>query len=724
MDTLEAANATTRQEMDAPDPLDHTLAVERKLERLGTSIPSTSPGIEATAHVEKNDGVINLLNVVLTEALKLSHLGPAYLDEVHETFAEPGESFDQAYNTLCGEQRFVVLKLRPDSGTKTAAIAMIRRLVLEMHVESKYLLPHGPTGLPTAALATERCHAFLMDLSKAEESRLTSGFGRDLKAASAILADANSYLIVLAEAEQWARISDGVERGVLHELQAPGPESVARKWVAAKAPGCDVMKWFGDRRIAGLLQDQSPREAVEIAKLICAALSPEIQPERTATAVKSDSSAADTDFQVRVASVVDARRQWRPQLLDWHREPKRTAFERNFLLVAAVLREFPVGAVFKEAKYLSEQFKDVGERMKGQSGPGVIELLHTIGAPTDPGGKVRFSRPRWAEAVVDYYWSDRPDGHDAFISWLIRLPLSRTFQDDERATVANRVLEVMFGLIMTKARVNELEHVIDQWSAQPNTETAAWDFLDAAALHHTLGRQVAQLMLRWTGTAHVRRRKAVAAVCGRQFGRTNTGKALVRLRRLVADEEPEVAAVAERALVALWEQPDVGRELLEHLVEWQKTDVADRVVAARNIFGKIAALRSRTDPTRPDLLVWAVANDENLSLVAEGWRCLLEGGIECDPLVDALRPWLAMARDEADVEADVMSVFERAISGRRRAAERLERAAQDWRWSTGDVDQSPAGRLVRRLSGLTAQEPVTTMFAATFDVSSEQGYGA
>jgi hypothetical protein len=556
-----------------------------------------------------------------------------------------------------------------------------------------------------------------MDLSKAKEAQLTPEFGSELKAASEILVDAGSYLIVLTEAEQWSRISDRVESSLLCALHAPSPESVAQKWLGAKAPGRDFDRWFGDSQITELLKGETPREAVEIAKLIRTAGSPDFEPSRTATDLKLDSNTEDIDFRLRVASVVAARGQWRPQLLAWHATSGRTAFERNFLLVAAVLREFPVGATYKEAKHLSGRFKDVSERMEGQSGPGVIELLHKISAGTDPSGKVRFSRPRWAEAVVDYYWRDRPDGHDAFIGWLIQLPLSDSFLDDDRANVAERVLEVVFDLIMTKDQFDELGRVIDQWSAQPETETAAWNFLDAASLHPTLGRNVAQLMLRWSTGSHMRRRKAVAAVCGREFGRTNTGKALVRLSRLIADEELEVAAVAEQAVVALWEQPEIGRELLEQLIAWQTAGAGKRVTAARNIFTTIAALRSRAEPARPDLLVRAMVNDEGLRLVAQGWRCLLDGDLECDPLVEALRPWLEAARENADVEADVMSVFERATAGRRRAAERLQRCAQFWRWSTGDLDQSPAGRLVHRINRLTEREPEAAVLAA----SGEQG---
>ncbi|MEY9932553.1 hypothetical protein ABH926_007204 [Catenulispora sp. GP43] len=666
------------------------------IEALG--IPELPP---IQQHVEYNVGETNLVKVVVLEALRRSKLEPGFLTEVRRTFAEPGKKFDSAFSTLRSDQRLVVLRASPDSGTRTAAVAMIDRLAKGQCVQPHYLRVGGPTGLPTAALAAEKYQAYLMDLTvHGEESDLSPDFGLELKAVSTVLKSAGSFLIVITDATEWDRIGRYAPGVLVHDLQPPRPELVALKWLKYRVPEHDFVDWFADPQIARLLDAATPREAVEIAKLMRTAVSPDFTPSPDTVGSASDTSTEKTDLQLRVESVVATRGQWRPQLLKWHMTPGRTAFERNFLLANAVLRGFPVGAAYREAKRLCGAFGDEAEHVRGHGGPGVIELLNTIRADTAGDGSVRFPRPRWAEAVLDYYWLDRPDDHDAFIGWLLSLPRSDTFAPQVRATVAARVSEVMFDLIVTPERMGQLGHVIDLWSAQKESMPVAWSFLDAASLHPKLGRDVAQMMLRWSKAQDVQRRRAVAAVCGSDFGRLSTDKALVRLSHLIDSGEPEVVAEAERAVIALWTQPAIGRELLEKLVAWESDGLPNRIRAARGIFTKIAALPSPTDPDRPDLLARATADEEILNLVATGWRCLLDAEMASEDLMAALRPWFEAAGRAPGIAADVVSVLGRATADGRRAHGRLEKSVYLWLGSTGVADESPAGRFVRQVERL------------------------
>lgn len=680
-----------------------------ELERLG--IPAPRPGIEADVRVTKmaKGSELNVVKVVVAEALKRSTLEPGFLAEVRRTFAEPGEEFDSAFAALRSDQRLVVLRYRPDTGTRTAAVAMIAELARNEDFKPHYLRVGGPTGLPTAALASESRQAYLMDLTvHGEESGLSLDFGLELKAVSAVLKDSDSYLIVITGDRQWRQIGRFAPVSLVHELEPPRPELVARKWLEACVPGHDFAGWFADPQIAGLLDVVTPREAVEIAELIKAAVAPDFKPLLELVDLDPSAAGGDVDLQLRVRSVVATRARWRSQLLNWHKTAGRTAFERTFLLTTAVLRGFPVAAAYKEAKNLCEILDGDIERVSGHSGPGVIELLDTIRADTTHDESVRFPRQRWAEAVLAYYWQDRPDEHDAFIKWLTRLPHSGTFLPENRAAVAERVSEVLFDLIMNPDQIGQLGRVIDLWSAQEESRAAARSFLDAASLHPRLGRAVAQMMLRWSTGADVQRRIAVAVVCGSDFGRLSTDKALVRLSYLIDSGEPEVVAAAEQAVVALWKQPETGRELLERLVKWASDRKATYVQAARNIFTRVAALPSPTDADRPDLLVRAVANEADLNLVAKGWRCLLESEMASGSLVKALRPWFEAARAKPDVAADVLSVFERATTGSKRAQGRLEKCVYIWHGSTGVADWSPAGHFVSQIERFGELRPETT----------------
>jgi len=679
-------------------------AIAEELERLGIHAPQQ--GIQVDARVKKNTGELNIVKVVVAEALKRSTLESGFLAEVRRTFVTPGEKFDLAFTALCSHQRLVVLKYRPDTGTRTAAVAMIAELTKDKYFKPHYLRVGGPTGLPTAALASESRQAYLMDLTvQGEESDLSPDFGLELKAASAVLKESDSYLIVITGVDQWKWIGKYAPESLVHELEAPRPELVARKWLEDHVADYDFAGWFADPQVARMLDAVTPREAIEIAELIKTAVAPDFKPLPDSAGLDPGTNGGNSDLQMRIQSVVATRAQWRPQLLNWHKTVGRTAFERTFLLATAVLRGFPVAAAYKEAKNLCEILDDKVERVSGHSGPGVIELLDTIRADTAHDESVRFPRPRWAEAVLAYYWQDRPDDHDAFIKWLTRLPQSGTFLPETRAAVAVRVSDVLFGLIMTPDQVSQLGRVIDLWSAQEESRAAAWSFLDAASLHPRLGRVVAHMMLRWSKGLRVQRRIAVAVVCGSDFGRLSTDKALVRLSYLIESGETEVVAAAEQAVVALWKQPEIGRELLEQLIGWESDGVVTHVQAAWNIFTQVAALPSPTDADRPDLLVRAVTNEEDLNLVAKGWRRLLESEMPSENLTKALRPWLEAVRAAPDVAADVVSVFERATAGSRRAQGRLEKCLYIWHGSTGIADGSPAGRFISEIERLDEHRP-------------------
>ena len=669
------------------------------------ALPAALATTQASASVAVSiGGKVTAMEVVVNEDLVLGNLDAASFDEIRETFAQPGRTFDTAFDELCGHRRFLVLRSRPGKGTRTAAMAMIERLKREKNLEPHTLAMSGKTGLSISGLETKRSWVYLLDLiDTVEDSQLSSKFGSALVAASETLVRTDSYLVVLADAEQFAKFGTYIQH-LVRDLQPPDRRLVAKKRLQGEALLHDLEAWLDDGQITSVLDEATPGEAVEIAKLIHEADTPGFERLLTAADLKLDPAAEDTDFRLRVASVVARWLGWHTQLLDWHSASNRTAFQRNFLLTTAVLHIFPVRIAYVEAKRLYEDFNHDVSQFNGHRGPGVIELLSTISASIDSDGIVRFSRQRWAEAVLDYYWRDRPDDHGVFLRWLVRLPQSDSFPTaDDRAKVAAHIVKVMSDLIMTSGRVDALNDVIDAWSAPDESMRLASGLLDKAALHPRLGRRVTYMMLRWSTSGNTNRRKAVAAVCGLEFGRLHTDKALVRLSHLIADEDPDVVAEAGRSVLRLWEQPTVGRELLAQLITWGSDGNEKRIGAARKLFATVAAFDSRAKPGRPDLLVRAMANEEDLDRVALGWRRLLNADQELDPLLEALHPWFEAARSNEEISADVVSVFERAAADGRRATGRLQKCGYLWRGSLGERDESPAGRFVRQLDRLSGR---------------------
>lgn len=126
MDVLQPLPETAQAETEASDSDQKAPMATEQLERLGIFDPL--PTVQSIAEIRDNRGEVNLLKVVVTEALKLWKLDPDYLAEVGRSFAEPGESFTSAFSALRGRQRIVILRSKPHSGTRTAALAMIDKL--------------------------------------------------------------------------------------------------------------------------------------------------------------------------------------------------------------------------------------------------------------------------------------------------------------------------------------------------------------------------------------------------------------------------------------------------------------------------------------------------------------------------------------------------------------------------------------------------------------------
>ena len=680
--------------------------IAAELARLGVP-PATlaaAPGI----YVDKMDGgEVNAVKVVVAEALRLRALEPSFLEEVQKQFVDPGQTYHDALATLRSDRRVVVLRSRPGSGTRTAAVAMLQRLATDQHLQPHHLGLSGQNKFPTAALGSEVGQAYLMDLPADDEDyKVAMNFGRDLMAASATLTTTGSYLIIITEAEQWNRIGGYVQGSLVCDLQAPQAEAVARKWLEIHAADHKFEEWFAEPGIAGLLASRTPGDAIETALLMKTAVSPGFRPHLTAADLELNPNDPKTDLCLRIASVIATRGNWRRELLAWHKTPGRTPFHQTFLLATAVLRGFPVSAAYKEAKNLCSLFEDEVGTMSGHSGPGIIELLDTIGADADLDDNVRFPRPRWAEAVVNYYWLDRQDNHDRLIRWLTELPHSDTFQPTSTASVAERVSEVLFDLIMKRKRVDILGEIIDRWGEVKDCETFAWRLLDAASLHPVVGRDVHTMMLRWSKSpSALGRRRAVAAVCGLEFGRVHTEKALVRLNHAAECDDPVVVEEVRQAALALWREPDVGRVLLRGVIKRAADDAAKQVTAARNIFTTLAAAPSPTDSARPDLLVRALFDQRDMELTVEGWRCLLVSEMDGADLLNALRPWFEAGLKDSAVGDEITDVLGRATGDRMRSRERLQKCLDRWLGGHLARDDSPAGRLARQVGRASTSDP-------------------
>ncbi|MEV7678082.1 hypothetical protein AB0O64_05905 [Streptomyces sp. NPDC088341] len=606
------------------------------------------------------------LTAVLGQLLEHSELPSRYLETVRAVFAEP-DGYAKAYETFEEPGAVLVLPRKPGAGRTFTAHALLADLYQRTGARVGPL-SFGSTGrFPLRYLPREENAGYLLDLPADEESfAVSDDFGAMLYDIQRVLRKCSSRLIVLTSPEQWQRIRRDAPPGVVPELGVPEPVKVAAAWLAAEAPAFDAARWLADERICDLLKGQSPSDTLQIVGLI-------LKAEQVKTPVEK--SEADPDgFNAKVLNVVKARTAWREELLTWHTKPGRTSFERNFLLVAALFRNATVAHVYAQTAELCRRFNRP-VTLEGQEEPGVVELVAEIDAELDPSDDtIDFGRPGWDDAVLSYFWIDRPMARPTFLTWMADAPTTKTseflesFTRDERLLLANRVGAFAVRWAARHRKADPLEGLVSAWRRDDDLWKAATDLVSAAALHPTMGRFIHELLLRWSKSKdNPALRKLAVDVCAGEFGHRYTGKALIRLGHAAGSEDPGVQESLRAAVRTIWSDPSARENLFASITQWCAPSSA-RLVSGRRSFAALATLTSSEDSDGvgvPVLLPGASedgefqASIENLSI---GWSALLSSGDDEKDPAKALNLWMDTAHRQPQLQHLVFSVLRGALS--------------------------------------------------------------
>ncbi|MFE5240464.1 MULTISPECIES: hypothetical protein [unclassified Streptomyces] len=611
------------------------------------------------------------LTAVLEQMLEHSELPDAYLDTVRAVFAPP-EGYAAALRLLMEPGSVVVLLREPGAGRSFTAQALLADLRQRTGARVGPLSFGGGSRFPVRRLPREENVAYLLELPADEEKfEVADDFGAVLGKIQYTLGKRNSHLVVLTTPEQWARICRGAPSGVVPLLGRPDPTEIATAWLRAEAPELDASRWVQDTRITGLLCNQPPADVLQVVSLI---LNASRAPRRVSPA--SEITLPDA-FTQQVLDVVAARNNWRSSLLQWHSKEGRTSFQRNFLLVAAMFRNAPVAHVYAQTAELSDHLKErEAVALEGQSSPGVIEMVDSIDAELTEDDTVQFSKPGWDDAVLNYFWVDRPMARTDFLAWMAKAPIARTtkfletFTPEDRLLLANRVGTFAVRWAVRHGKANPLEEVVIAWRKDDALWATAVDLISAAALHPTMSRFVHAVLLRWSKNAAADRsalQKLSVDVCAGEFGRRHTGKALRRLRHVAETAHDDVQASLYRAVRNLWADASARPTLFSSVVEWCSADPS-RTEAGRRSFLALATLLSQEDPGLPVLLSTGADQPEfpTADLVS-GWRTLLDSGSVASESARAVSLWMDAAVEYPDQRPVVFNVLRGAVDTAGRA---------------------------------------------------------
>ncbi|XVV39254.1 hypothetical protein ACQPXT_40110 [Streptomyces sp. CA-100214] len=302
---------------------------------------------------------------------------------------------------------------------------------------------------------TDEDTGWILDL-RDEEEILHTGFGLHLREAEQYLSATRSLVIVVTHIDTWARVA-GEATELARPVAPPAALNALRAHLTRPQPGVDELEqWLTQDAIITGMEGAIPATAAHWARII-----------RT-TAAFNSSSTDPKKVPELVDAVVQAARNWRHSLRMWHTGNTDSA-HRNYLLAAATLDGAPAEDVFEAHSTLGKILGDSPQPTRGQQGPGIIELTHAIGAELGSDDRIRFLSPGYAEAVVDYFWVDRPHHVAAFTRWTAEQ--AATLPANLGDPLAERVTQWATHYTIAKQSFTVLRAIATGWAKNPDSTT-------------------------------------------------------------------------------------------------------------------------------------------------------------------------------------------------------------------------------------------------------------
>jgi hypothetical protein len=639
-------------------------------------------GVHSTFSGNTVFGEMNGVKVVNKVQAALEHLNAddAYLNLTLQLFAPP-DGFHDTYAKWRDDRRLLVLAREPGTGRTMIAHALLAKLRQESQQKLRVGALHfgGGETFPIDRLPpTHRGWAYVVEVPPNEEGfKLRSrSFRMTLTQLEPELERRESWLIFLISPEQWTDCVDATVSNMEAKIGDAVPAEIVRRALAVREPELNVDRWLAAKQIVGLLVDQPPAEVLDIVELIRSAH--HANPDQLVALQDNEDDAehaeltdsGDRWFARRVHTVVEARRNWRKQLLSWHRHRERTSLQRSFLLAAAALPAAPGAYVYALASKLEGKLGGKPQpELAALDAPGIIELVDAIDADLADDDTVVFRHDGWDDAALHYFWTDRPFTRQHFLNWLAEAPTDThrsTFDSltsSQQRDLASRIARFAVHWATRQQRPEPLAKLASTWHG-----TALWSVfisaLDEAATQSSTHRYIHTMLLKWaTRKDDLPLWRAVAEVCGLEFGRRHTGKALRRLKHVAAVTDQEIEEAVQRSVVTLWDDKSVRETLFDTVIAWCKSPTTTSV--AYRAFSALAAKTDQDEDT-PTLL----ARRDHAGFIpapadlATGWTVLLSPPVSKDAeqsVITTAHQWLDVALRRHDLRYDVLALLRKAV---------------------------------------------------------------
>jgi hypothetical protein len=600
------------------------------------------------------------------EALRSSKLpvnGPE--DDGASLFVYP-EGLDTIERELSLRTRQVVVLAAEDGGHRFASRILAAAVA---GLTPRRIHPGADLRIEPWQLATHPRSAWLLDLTdtEVEDRKLLiehfSGLSDDLR-------EQRSTLIVVFAASDLSESetrSFGVER-----LPRPDPYEVLRNHLADRLATAGVVvtaefiaDWVAFAAGRKLLEQKPPAEAVRLCEAVAYAVK-----DLWSGLIDLDRASFEELFgQHRVeveALALDRFQAWETELDKWNAARQNEPRLRAFQLAAAVLPSGdPIRIRTEATRFLSSisagQIQD-----QALAGPGTRQLSRDAGAELKE-GKVVFTKPGFAEAVVRYFWDDWPEYRAKFLDWLMRLSTAKEIEPGDRAQVKELIGGSALRHAVERGEFDFLYKVIAAWAgSQPTLDDAA-NLLEAAATTSGISRQVRDRTLQWVSSETADRglKLAVAKLCASPtFAPTHARLVVKRLSHLM--KEPtgdEAGSVLESVLQEACQLLVTEAHQSSAVLEWIGTGMASENPALRDRTAKLFLLVARAhveDAAAPALIGQAETSAAVHEALVPAWGGVLRT-LAVEEIQPAFTDWMDAA-GEPETETHVLSLFRDAVA--------------------------------------------------------------
>ncbi|MQY09485.1 hypothetical protein [Actinomadura macrotermitis] len=542
------------------------------------------------------------------------------------------------------------------AGRTTAAIT----LLAELEVTPRPVLldeDAGPTDI-------ERGHGYILDLQASWE-RSSPRTGLWVHNLVARAKETGCPLIVRSREPDWRAL--GLDSHVVPALPAEA------------APGLDVLRshlkeltgqetaddWAHRVPVRQRMAQARPPDAVRLAKIIDNVL-------------RLGTSGPDP-----TADALAAYANWSDDLAARFRDTNGTSDpvngQRRALLIAiAVLDGAPASTIFGAAADLTKRVELQPPPGGALVGPGIRELATEAHAELQE-GCIRFTRPSYAESVLDYVWSERSHLLPVLRKWMEDLP-----SPADEATA--RATDSLTGLALRHGDAGLVASAAYAWAQKDQkTRPHAVTALTAAALSERTGREIRQRMYDWSRSASAPEavHLTVAEVCAGPLAQTFPQIALTRLRHLAVRSNERVKEASIQSLLSLAQDRRLRRPVLREITDWAEGEEPRRSTGLR-AFLRLARLRAEERvlllPERPGA---------ETALLGRLWRTVLRERELQDVTGRVAAGWLEAAFLGRAPAGQVVDVFARTCQTSIDLANLTETVLEWMRTAPAEGDRKP-----------------------------------